>query len=200
VGDCLCASPDGAMTAAKALPLCDAILAFPAQQYVEGHHPAVTSRTEMEEYVEKIRQGARGVAADPQDEDATYVPDALKGARGRLEPWGPGDRHVVDQALGEPAMMEPLGGPETAEKIAKRQTRYEQPRSGQYKIVVGGKDAGWVGYWDRLLGDDSVVYEVGWSVLPAFQGGGVASPATAELLALARAEPRHRYAEPYPSD
>jgi glyoxylase-like metal-dependent hydrolase (beta-lactamase superfamily II) len=45
VGDALCASPGDVLTTEKALPLYDRILAFPATHYVEGHHPAVTTRT-----------------------------------------------------------------------------------------------------------------------------------------------------------
>ena len=57
------------------------------------------------------------------------------------------------------------------------------PGSNQFKIVAGGEGAGWVGYWER---DD--VYEIGWAVLPAFQGRGLATAATALALERARAE------------
>ena len=49
----------------------------------------------------------------------------------RLEPWGEGDLPLLEQLLGNPKMMEHLGGPESPEKIAERQARYERADSGQ---------------------------------------------------------------------
>jgi glyoxylase-like metal-dependent hydrolase (beta-lactamase superfamily II) len=71
LGDCLCASPAEKLTVERALPLYDRILAYSAERYVEGHHPAVTTRTEQEELIEKARAAARGEAT-PGDEDAEY--------------------------------------------------------------------------------------------------------------------------------
>ena len=112
----------------------------------------------------------------------------------RLEPWGEGDLALLRRLLGDPAMMEHLGGPESEAKIADRQTRYAQAGSKQFKVVADGEDAGWVGYWDR---DD--VYEIGWSVLPAFQGRGLASAATALALERVRAEGSRRFVHAFPS-
>lgn len=96
-------------------------------------------------------------------------------------------------------MMRHLGGAESTEKIAERQRRYEQLGSGQFKIVeqAGGEGAGWVGYWDReWRGQD--IYEIGWAVIPAFQGRGLAVAAARETIAAARAEARHRFVHAYP--
>jgi RimJ/RimL family protein N-acetyltransferase len=93
-------------------------------------------------------------------------------------------------------MMTHLGGPESPEQIADRQTRYEaDPR--QFRIVdeATGEGVGWVGYWER----DADVYEIGWSVLPAFQGRGIAGAATRAALAAARDEGGRRYVHAYPS-
>jgi RimJ/RimL family protein N-acetyltransferase len=97
-------------------------------------------------------------------------------------------------------MMEHLGGPESAEKIAERQARYEKPGSGQFKIVdeETGQGAGWVGLWSRTWRDEEV-YEIGWSVLPAFQGRGLATLATLQAVAIAKAEGKHRFVHAYPS-
>jgi RimJ/RimL family protein N-acetyltransferase len=86
---------------------------------------------------------------------------------------------LLRELLGDPEMMKHLGGPERAEKIADRQARYEQPGSRQFKIVdaATGEGVGWVGYWERDWRGEQV-YEIGWSVLPAFQGGGIAGAAT----------------------
>lgn len=95
-------------------------------------------------------------------------------------------------------MTEHVGGPESADKIADRQARYQVPGSRQYRIVVDGEDAGWVGYWEReWLGEK--VWETGWSVLPGFQGRGVASEATRKLIEIARTETTLRYVHAYPS-
>jgi glyoxylase-like metal-dependent hydrolase (beta-lactamase superfamily II) len=60
LGDALCAGPGDVMTAAKALPLFDRVLSFGATRYVEGHHPAVGSRSELEELIAKARDAAEG--------------------------------------------------------------------------------------------------------------------------------------------
>jgi RimJ/RimL family protein N-acetyltransferase len=100
-----------------------------------------------------------------------------------IEPWSPSDHVLLAALLGDPAMMEHLGGPETAEKIAERQKRYEQPGSLQFRIVdpTTGEGAGWVGAWERDW-RDMRVYEVGWSVVPPSQGRGLATGAMRELL------------------
>jgi hypothetical protein len=68
----------------------------------------------------------------------------------RLEPWGAGDLSLLQECLGDPVMMQHLGGPESQEQIAERHARYEQPDSKQFKIVDEATGAG-VG-WGRLLG------------------------------------------------
>jgi hypothetical protein len=76
LGDCLSASSDEVLTVERAFPLYDRILSYPAERYVEGHHPAVESRSDMEELIEKARAAARGEAA-PGDEDAEYFLNAF---------------------------------------------------------------------------------------------------------------------------
>ncbi len=111
----------------------------------------------------------------------------------RLEPWGSGDLPLLTALLGDPVMMEHLGGPESPEKLAERQARYESG-SEMYKIV-DGEPVGSVGYWER--GEDS--FEVGWSVLPAMQGRGYATTGMQLLLELIRADGSRRYVHAYPS-
>jgi RimJ/RimL family protein N-acetyltransferase len=115
-----------------------------------------------------------------------------------LEPWGAGDLALLRRLVGDPAMMEHLGGPEDEAKIATRQARYAQRGSKQFKVVTGGEDAGWVGYWDRDHHGDEV-YEIGWAVLPELQGRGVAGAATALALERARAEQGRRFVHAFPS-
>jgi RimJ/RimL family protein N-acetyltransferase len=121
-----------------------------------------------------------------------------------LEPWGEDDLSLLERLLGDPAMMEHLGGPESAKKIAERQQKYVTLRGESpdkmFKIVEAatGQGVGSVGYWQRELPDEEV-YETGWSVLPEFQGRGIATSGTAQAIELARAERRHRHLWAYPS-
>ena len=120
----------------------------------------------------------------------------------RIEPWGEGDLPLLEALLGDPAMMEHLGGPESPEKIRERQARYEPADSGMFKIieVAGGEGVGSVGYWPRGWRGDEI-NEIGWSVLPAFQGRGIARAATALTIerARARAEAGRRFLHAFPS-
>ena len=117
-----------------------------------------------------------------------------------IEPWGCGDLPLLEKLLGDPAMTEHFGGPESPEKIAERQARYERAHSRQFRIVdeATGEGVGWVGYWERASGEEEI-YEIGWSVLPSFQGRGIASSASAQAIELARAEGKRRFLHAYPS-
>jgi RimJ/RimL family protein N-acetyltransferase len=117
----------------------------------------------------------------------------------QIEPWGAGDLPLLEGLLGDPAMTEYVGGPESPEKIAERQTRYEQPGSRQFKVVdeASGEGVGWVGYWE-ITWNEEQVYEIGWSVLPAFQGRGLATAATAQAIEKARAEQQLRHVHAFP--
>jgi glyoxylase-like metal-dependent hydrolase (beta-lactamase superfamily II) len=82
LGDSTYPSPGGALTRELAFPLHEAILAFAAEHYVEGHHPSVVSRHELEQLVEKMHLAERAavegeaIAAAP-DEDTQYFVDAF---------------------------------------------------------------------------------------------------------------------------
>ncbi len=97
-----------------------------------------------------------------------------------------------------------LGGPESAEKLAERQVKYERlPDSGtgrMFKIVdeETGEAVGSVGYWDKTWREREV-YETGWSVLPAFQGRGIAVEATTQAIARAKSDGKRRYLHAFPS-
>lgn len=88
-----------------------------------------------------------------------------------------------------PGDDEPVGGPESSAKLTERQSQYEKAIPRRYKVVVeaGGEGVGWVGYWETTRSDQQV-WEIGWAVLPSFQGRGVASSATAQLIDRAWAE------------
>ena len=119
----------------------------------------------------------------------------------RLVPWAAGDLPVLERLLGDPRMMEHLGGPESRKTIAERQARYERMETGTFKVVDAetGAAAGWVGHWEREWRGEQV-YEIGWSVLPEFQGRGIARSATAQAVDLARAEGRCDSVHALPSE
>ena len=82
LGDCLSASPEGALTPQAALPLRETILSFDAEQYVEGHHESFSSRSEMEELLDKMelaeRAAREGAAITAPDEDTEYFFEAFR--------------------------------------------------------------------------------------------------------------------------
>src|SRR4051794_41851087 len=94
-------------------------------------------------------------------------------ARVHLEPWGPDDLPLVEQLMGDPAMTEFLGGPESPEKLADRQRRYAEAGSGMFKIVDDetGESIGSVGFWEREW-QGGTVYENGRGGVSAFPGRG----------------------------
>ncbi len=121
----------------------------------------------------------------------------------RIEPWAAGDLELLYALVGDPVMMEHLGGPESPEKIVERQGRYEHIGSDAgrvFKVVVveTGEAVGFVGYWEREWGG-GWIYEAGWSVIPAFQGQGVAVAATAQAMGAARHDGRHRFVHAFPA-
>jgi RimJ/RimL family protein N-acetyltransferase len=69
-----------------------------------------------------------------------------------------------------------------------------------FKIVdeATGEAVGSVGYWEKVWRGERI-YEIGWSVLPAFQGRGIAGIATAQVIDRAKAEKKHRFLHAFPS-
>jgi RimJ/RimL family protein N-acetyltransferase len=98
--------------------------------------------------------------------------------------------------MGDPRMTAHLGGPETADQLRKRQTRYERLTGGDrmFKIVdaSSGIDLGSVGFWTKDWRSEHV-YEVGWMVVPEEQGRGIAVAATAQAMELAKRDDKHRW-------
>jgi RimJ/RimL family protein N-acetyltransferase len=121
-----------------------------------------------------------------------------------IRPWSDGDLSLLERLLGDPAMTEHLGGPETPAKLLERHQRYcrisESGDGGTFAIVIGSgrAAAGWTGYWETVWRGEPV-WETGWSVLPECQGRGVATRATAIVVERARAEGRHRFMHAFPS-
>ncbi len=120
-----------------------------------------------------------------------------------LRSWDDGDLSLLERLVGEPAMTHHLGGPETSVRIRRRHQRYlatkDRPDGRMYVVVVGEDRvaAGSVGYWEHAWHGETV-WEMGWSVLPEYQGQGVATVATRLILAEVRAG-RRRCVHAFPS-
>ncbi len=69
-----------------------------------------------------------------------------------------------------------------------------------FRIVWGPKSevVGSIGYW-RKTWRDQFVYEMGWLVLPAYQGHGIATKAASAVIEQARQEHRHQFMHAFPS-
>ena len=119
-----------------------------------------------------------------------------------LEPWGGGDLPLLERLMGDPVMTEHLGGPESADQLRERQSRYESLDGGSrmFKIVeaASGEGAGSVGFWTKDWRGEEV-YEVGWMVVAEFQGRGIAAAATAQAIEIACRERRHSWMHAFPS-
>ena len=121
-----------------------------------------------------------------------------------LVTWEAGDRWLIDATMGDPAMTEYLGGPEPDERRAERHERYldltEKGRAGMRKIVQrgNGQAVGTIGFWMTTWGGEEI-FEMGWAVLPAFQGQGIATDATLLTIQQARADGRRRYLHAFPN-
>jgi RimJ/RimL family protein N-acetyltransferase len=118
-----------------------------------------------------------------------------------LEPWTDADLDLELRA-NTPEMTAFLGGPATDEAIHTRHRRYlELPAKGtgqMFRIdLPGAPGAGSVGYWEREWQGASV-YEMGWLVLPEFQGRGVAVAAVRAAAGHAARHGRRRFAHAYP--
>jgi RimJ/RimL family protein N-acetyltransferase len=121
----------------------------------------------------------------------------------RIEPWSTGDLELL-RRINAPEMKQHLGGPETEAQVVARHERYVRfTGSGQgcmFRVVLlpDEEPVGSIGYWEREWRGETV-YEMGWSILPAYQGRGLATAAVAAAVAEARARRKHRYVHAYPS-
>lgn len=119
-----------------------------------------------------------------------------------LQPWSEEDLPLLEKLLGDPNMMMYLGGPESPEQIAKRHQRYLRlPETDHmYKIIWGSQSetVGSIGYWEKNW-RDQLVYEMGWFVLPAYQGQGIATKAGEAVIERASQDHRHQFMHAFPS-
>ena len=119
-----------------------------------------------------------------------------------LEPWSEEDLPLLQALLGDAEMMSDLGGPETPEQIRQRHARYlKLPDTDHiFKIIATdeSKAVGSIGYWAKTWRNQQVS-EMGWQVLRAYQGRGIATQAGELAIQQARAERRHPFMHAFPS-
>ncbi len=121
-----------------------------------------------------------------------------------LSPWSADDLDLLQKLLGDPEMMEHLGGPESQEQILRRHQRYlrlpESETDYMFKIVwvPHAEGVGNVGYW-RKTWRDQAIYEIGWLVLPAYQGQGIATKAAAAAIRHVQQGPKYQFMHAFPS-
>jgi RimJ/RimL family protein N-acetyltransferase len=126
----------------------------------------------------------------------------MKAAQVTLVPWAEKDLPLLEQLMGDPENMQHLGGIETPEQIRARHQRYLRLPETDHMFTIVLDDlpesVGSIGYWEKDW-RDQLVYEMGWFVLPAYQGQGLATKAGEAILALARADHRHQFMHAFPS-
>ena len=111
----------------------------------------------------------------------------------------------MERTLGDPSQMVYLNGPESAEKIRNRHKKYvalsADPHAGCMFTILAGPDgapAGNVGYWESEWRGQKG-WELGWFVLPEFQGRGIASASTRLVIELVAKLGGHKIAFAFPS-
>jgi RimJ/RimL family protein N-acetyltransferase len=127
--------------------------------------------------------------------DASITPEIS------IRPWNDEDLPLL-RSMNTEQMWDHLGGPETEAKVLDRHQRYLESAPGKTRmfVIMFGVDAvGSVGYWYRHW-DNRDVYEVGWMVLPEFQGRGIATRAISMLLNILRTEVPQAVVHAFPSN
>ncbi|MGH8835254.1 MAG: GNAT family N-acetyltransferase [Actinomycetes bacterium] len=112
----------------------------------------------------------------------------------RLRLYADEDRWLTEAMECDPVVMAHLGGPLSPADIPPIHARrivHSDDDVGYFVIIPDEATGpiGTVGIW-RLELDGETVHEVGWMLLPAFQGRGIASQALAMVLDLAKADTR----------
>ena len=108
-----------------------------------------------------------------------------------LRPYAEGDLALTEALETDPQVMKELGGPRNAEDVRKAHRNRVTPTAAGERwwfVIVpepGGPGVGQIGIWQHEWEGDKI-YEIGWTLLPSFQGRGVASQALGMLLERAR--------------
>ena len=119
----------------------------------------------------------------------------------------PGDVGVYVRMRCDPVMMTELGGPLPREGIEEKVARDAQAvatGTDWIKMIVPDEAAaevvaGSVALWSHDEGGSEPIAEIGWMVLPEFQGRGLAKRAVRMLLELARDDGRWGLVHAFPA-
>lgn len=112
------------------------------------------------------------------------------------------DLPLTEEIECDPEMMRELGGPmDPAEIPSAHRRRLKAVEDGGWWLKIipdpAGPPAGVIGIWE-LTWEGSKTHEVGWMVLPAFQGRGVAGHALEMLISRACSDPRFQRIHAFP--
>jgi RimJ/RimL family protein N-acetyltransferase len=119
-----------------------------------------------------------------------------------LRPYTDEDLPLTQALEGDPEVMRELGGASDAEDILNaHHRRVRTVADGEWYFTIvpepSGPPVGAIGIWDSTI-TGSPIHEVGWMVLPEFQGRGIASRALATIVERARSEPRFTRIHAFP--
>ena len=116
-----------------------------------------------------------------------------------------GDLPMYERSLTDPSMMAELGGPLPKEGLSKKLRRIvDDVEAGTvwFSVIVpdgeAGAGAGTVCIWDHEWNGERIS-EIGWMVLPEFQGRGLATEAVRSILRRARSEGRWDVIHAFPA-
>ncbi|SCL44698.1 Protein N-acetyltransferase, RimJ/RimL family [Micromonospora citrea] len=118
----------------------------------------------------------------------------------RLRDVEPADLDAYLRMRGDPVMMTELGGPQSPDRIAgqlERDLDTVRADSAWIKMIITGGSARVAGTVTLYAHGD--ISEIGWMILPEFQGRGLAGEAVRAVLGLARADGRWGLIHAFPS-
>ncbi len=122
----------------------------------------------------------------------------------RLMPLTADDEDLAVRLECDPEMMRHIGGPRPEADVRAAHKRrldlMEQGEAHMYTVVADDSDEvlGTIGIW-KIDWKGPQAYEMGWFVLPAYQGKGVATEVARLIIAQARSDPEVRSVHAYPA-
>jgi len=128
---------------------------------------------------------------------------AINASTIQIVPWTNSDLRLL-YLLNTPNMMKYLGGPESNQQIITRHKHYleiaKQNKGQIFTIVIQPYQlkVGCVAYWERVWRNEKV-YEMGWTVLPEYQGKGIATLAVEKAIASLSQNAKYSYLHAFPS-
>jgi RimJ/RimL family protein N-acetyltransferase len=154
-----------------------------------------------------VTQVSRARSGAALDERAAANRTAGRGRGPRLvelRPYTDADLPLSEALELDPEMMRELGGPADPADIARvHPRRIESAAKGEWYFVIvpdsSGPPAGTIGIWESDLIGPPPIHEIGWMVLPEFQGRRIASDALALILSRARSDRRFKRVHAFPA-